>query len=161
MYDSVDVGALPVGAAAVAGYVDGKWPTFHALERAFPHALKLSIATQHGSIADCLDVEAGDAREIEVPKWLREYPKGRRRPSIYVALWRAQAVLDELAGVGIPRGSFRLWTGHYTHTPHLCGPQCGLGFRDHAGATQYTDRAFGRNLDASLVSGVAWFGHGP
>ena len=162
MYDSVDVGALPAGALAVAGYVDGHWPTFPAVERAFPHAHRLSIATRSSSTADCLDVENHDASIGQAPAWIRARPAGGRRPVIYVSLWQAQSLIDHLGASGIPRGAYRIWTAHYTGRAHLCSPGCGLGFHDHAGATQYTNRAFGRNLDASLVGGVAWFGrHGP
>jgi hypothetical protein len=159
MYDAVVLSNIPDDAEAVAGYVDGRWPTFQSLSSRWPHAHRLSIATSPASRADALDVEQGDARLEEVPDWvLANSTAGRPRPVLYASVSAMQAVVDELLGAGIPRNHFRLWTAHYTGTPHLCGPRCGLGFRDSAGATQYTDRALGRSLDASLVGGVNWFG---
>ena len=151
MYDSVDVREIPHDAKAVAGYVGGHWPTFRTLQRLFPHAHKLSIAVNARQDAQCLDVERGDATPAEAPAWVRRQQKrGLRRPVIYCSVSEAPAVLRALKRAGIKRRQIRLWTAHYTFKPHLCTKECGFG-DVRADATQFTDRAKGRNLDASIV----------
>lgn len=153
MYDSVNVGQIPADAAAVAGYVNGHWPTFSTLVRTHPNAKRVSIAVSVFADAQVLDVERGDATPDEAPGWVKlQKQRGEKRPGVYAAVSEAQTVIDELARHGIKRDQYRLWTAHYTDVPHLCTPKCGNGFRDRADATQYTDKALGRNLDASLCS---------
>lgn len=153
MYDSVDTAQIPVHAAAVAGYVNGRWPTFRTLERDFPHAHRLSIAVTAGADAETLDVEKYDARPEQAPAWVRrQLKRGVKRPVVYTSVSQAPRLLAELKKAGIKRRQFRLWTAHYTHKPHRCSRKCGFGFNDVADATQYTDRALQRTLDASVVS---------
>lgn len=150
MYDSVTVAEIPADAIAVAGYVDGHWPTARQLETLFPHAHRLTIATSALSAADCLDIESGDATIEQAPAWLHDWhPNGTPRPWLYCAVSNAGPLLALLAGHGIHRGELDLWTAHYTGRPHRCGPGCGYGMPTRADATQWTDRAHGRNLDAS------------
>lgn len=128
MYDSIDLTQIPKDAKAVAGYVNGSWPTFQSLERLFPKAKHLSI-TVAGHVdehARCCDVEPGDATAQTCLDWLKRNKDGR---------------------------DYLLWTAHYTHEPHVCGPKCGYGLKRSADATQYTDHAEGRNLDASKCHG--------
>jgi hypothetical protein len=158
MYDAVDVAQIPRGALAVAGYVDGHWATFPSLERDFPHAHRLSIAVSAMADADCLDIENGDASPAEAPGWVRRQLARRLRlPVVYSSVSGMAAVIAELGHAGIPRTEYRLWTAHYTGTPHRCTHRCWPDFRDSAGATQYTDKALERNLDASIVYGPGWF----
>jgi hypothetical protein len=153
MYDSVNVVELPTAAQAVAGYVNGKWPTYWTLVTRFPAARKLSIAVSADRDADCLDVEQGDATPDQAPGWVkRQIARGVVRPVVYTSVSQAVVLLDDLARHGVKRSQVRLWTAHYTHKPHLCDSSCWHGFRGRADATQYTDRALGRNLDASLCS---------
>lgn len=150
MYDSVTPSEIPAKAVAVAGYVNGHWPTFAGLARSHPHAKRLSIAVNAGHDAECLDVEQGDASPGEAPAWVfRQKQRGVKRPVVYTSVSQAPAVLRELARHGIKRQDIRLWTAHYTFVPHVCNAKCGFG-KLAADATQYTDHAFGRNLDASL-----------
>lgn len=158
MYDAVDLTQIPAGAAAVAGYVDGKWPTYAEVQRRWPDAHHLSIATSARHDADCLDVEAGDAAAPQVASWLlRQLERGVKRPHIYASVSRMQGLVDLILSRNIKRAQFRLWTAHYGRGPHRCTSSCGFGFHDEAGATQWTDGALGRSLDASLVFGPAWF----
>jgi hypothetical protein len=153
MYDSVDTAQIPAKAAAVAGYVNGRWPTFPSLAVSHPNAHRLSIAVTADADADCLDVEAGDARPDEAAAWVkRQHARGVARPVVYCNLATAPAVLVALGMGQVKRAEFRLWTAHYTGKPHRCTAKCGLGFRDVADATQYYDRALGRTLDVSLCA---------
>lgn len=158
MYDSVELSTIPRTAAAVAGYVGGFWPTFKYLRPRWPHARLLSIAVQPDQDAGALDVEKGDAQPAEVPAWVRrQHRRGEARPILYAALSQMPVVLHELERAGVSRKSYRLWSAHWTGTPHFCDSSCDPEFHDRAGATQFTNRALGRNLDASAVMGDWWF----
>lgn len=151
MYDAVTVANIPAYAAAVAGYVNGHWPTFSTLETAFPHAYRLSIDVIGIAKADVLDIETGDATNRVAPRWYRrQKAAGAKSPVFYTSVSNAQALVETLASFGIARTGYRLWTAHYTGKPHRCTAACGFGFVDEADATQYTNRALGRTLDASL-----------
>jgi hypothetical protein len=157
MYDSVTLDQVPGDAPAVAGYVGGRWPTYGQLARRVPHARRLSIAVNAGEDADCLDVEPGDAVIAQAAGWVRrQVGRGVKRPVLYTSVSQLQALVDALERAAIPRGHVRLWSAHYTMRPHLCGPDCGFGLQEHADATQYTDRALGRNLDESLCTAGFW-----
>jgi hypothetical protein len=137
----------------VAGYVGGRWPTYVPLVHAHPHAHHLAIAVSASEDAECLDVEAGDARPDQAPAWVRrQQARGVHRPVLYASVSAMPAVLSALSTAGIPRDAVRLWTAHYTGRPHICTPACGFGFGTTGDATQWTDRALGRNLDESLCS---------
>lgn len=150
MYDSIDISQIPADAGAVAGYVNGRWPTFTKLARF--KANRLSIAVSANADAACLDVERGDATPAQAPGWVhRQHERGEPRPVIYASRDAMGDVLRELAAGGIARGNVRLWSAHYGLGPHICGPvTCGAGFQ--ADATQWTDKALGRNLDESLLA---------
>lgn len=153
MYDSVDLNQIPADAEAVAGYVGGHWPTFKHLAARWPKAKRLSIAVMAQEDADCLDVENGDASNTEAAFWfLRQRGRGLARPRFYTSVANAEALKAELAKSGIKRPAYRLWTAHYTGNAHRCSHVCGFGFDDTADATQYTDHALNRNLDASLCA---------
>lgn len=152
MFDSVDVGQIPATAKAVAGYVNGMWPTYPKLAIAFPKAHKVSIAVNDSANADCLDVERGDALVSQAAAWVKkQHARGVKRPIIYCSVSEAKGVLDTLRVAGVPRSAIRLWTAHYTKHAHRCTSACGFGFTGTADATQYDDRYANKNLDASLT----------
>lgn len=150
MYDSVDVDQIPRDATAVAGYINGRWPTFRQLRRF--KANRLSIAVTADVDAACLDVETGDATPEQAPAWVRrQLARGQYKPVIYASRDNVPAVLAELNHAGINRSQIRLWTAHYGAGAHICGGvSCGARFT--ADATQWTDKALGRNLDESLLA---------
>lgn len=153
MFDSVDVSQIPATAKAVAGYVSGRWPTYPALVKDFPHAHRLSIAVNAREDADCLDVESGDAVNSQAAAWVkRQIARGVKRPVVYTSVSNAPALLAALKQAGIKRPQIRLWTAHYTFKEHRCTSKCWPGFTGTADATQYHDHALGKNLDASLCS---------
>ena len=153
MYDSITVSEIPANPEAVAGYVGGKWPNYNELLKRFPKAHHLSIAVNSSEQAQCLDVEPGDATAAEVGAWVRrQQTRGVKRPCIYASLSTMPAILTSLARAGIPRSSVRLWSAHYTYKAHICTVACGNGFKGTADATQWSDKALGRNLDESLCS---------
>ncbi len=153
MYDSITVVTVPLHAEAVAGYVDGKWPTYKGLVKSFPLAHHLSIAVFASDDADCLDIENGDATPDQAPAWVkRQHLRGVTRPVVYASLSAMGGLLVHLQAAGVPRATVRVWTAHYTYQAHICDRNCGYGLGTTADATQWTDKAFGRNLDESLCS---------
>jgi len=153
MYDAVDIGAIPVTALAVAGYVDGQWPTLDRLVKAFPRARHISIATRATSVAEILDVESGDARDDEVVAWLElAHHHGVTRPGLYASLARWAQLLAVTHRAGWRRPRIKVWVAHWTGQPHICGPSCGAHFTTNAGATQYEGAAPGRPYDTSLAT---------
>lgn len=151
MGDAIHVTNLPPTLDAYAGYVDGNWPTFPTLRAAYPHKPVLSIAVFAADDADCLDVESGDATNSQAPFWVaRQRANGANRPHLYTSLSNAQALIATMNAAGMPRHSYRLWVAHYTNSPHICSPSCGLGFTDVADGTQWTDH--GGSYDESLVA---------
>lgn len=153
MYDSVTVDQIPSDATAVAGYVDGNYRTFPALRRGWRKANKLSITVNSLQNAACLDVETGDAPVSQVIGWVRRQRQQtlNGRPVIYASRDTMPQVLDALRRAGIGRRDVRLWSAHYGIGPHVCSAvSCGAAFT--ADATQWTDKALGRNLDESLLA---------
>lgn len=153
MFDSVSIDQIPSNADAVAGYTSGFWPTFVPLCQRFPKARHVSIAIAASHDAEVLDCEAGDASPDQAPAWvIRQLHRGVHRPVVYCSVSAVGQVLAALRAAGIQRGQVRLWTAHYTFRPHICSPACGNGMPTTADATQWTDRALGRNLDESLCA---------
>lgn len=155
MYDTIQNGQFPGGAAAYAGYVDGgigDQPNYAHVVAAFPQAHHLSIALSAGHDADCLDVEAGAASPADIPGWhARQVKRGIARPVIYASAFTMnEDVLPVLSRAGIARASVRLWSAHYDGQ-HICGPGSCRALRVDADGTQWTSAAMGRVLDQSLL----------
>ena len=152
MFDSTDVGQIPVGPPAAAGYVDGHWPTFAELSERFPNAHLLSIAVSPEHDAECLDVESGDATPADVPGWYeRQRKRGVERPVIYADASTMQESIVPLVRSGaIARPLVRLWSAHWAGS-HICSPSSCGAVSVAMDATQWTDRSFNRDLDESLL----------
>lgn len=153
MYDSIDLTQIPPDAAAVAGYVNGRWPTFSQLAARFPRAHRLSIAVSSSADADCLDIEPGDASVADAVGWYRRQKiRGLARPVLYASASTIRAdLITAINAAGIPRSSLRLWSAHYGAGAHICGPATCGEIPVPMDGTQYTDAALGRNLDASVL----------
>ena len=159
MFDSVNVSEIPAGARYAAGYIGGQWPTYAdgSLHRHLPDAHLVSIAVGPVYDADCLDIEKGDATNAEAAAWVkRQWARGVKRPKLYTSVSNWPALAAALGAAGIKRKpwgkSYRRWSAHYTFKAHRCGRKCGMPGPGRAGATQWTDKALGRNLDESLCS---------
>lgn len=147
MYDAVNTNEIPHSAQAVAGYVGGRWPTYYQLPRQFPHIPAeriISIAIAPNQVADCLDIENGDAQPRDAPAWvLRQKRRGLERPILYASLDTLPAITIALDAARITRPEYRLWSADYTHQPHIT---------PGADATQWTDQAQDRQLDETLAN---------
>ena len=149
LYDSVNVGAIPNGAAApaaTAGYVDGWYNNSAAMRAAFPNIPHISIAVFASDDAMALDCEPGDATIQQAPGWVdRQHARGNPLPIVYTSASNIAALRALMGG-----RNFLLWSAHYTGTPHLCGGGCGYPGAD---ATQFWDHGtHGENIDMTLMS---------
>jgi hypothetical protein len=166
MFDDVNVSLIPKNAQAVAGYVDGHFRTWAAVEKGWPHAKKLPIAVFGQDNGDALDVEPGDASVIQAAAWVKRqnarWSRDKhdvRLPVVYTSVSWAQGLVNALSKAGLKqRKHYLLWTAHYDPRKgeHLCSSSCGFGFKSAADATQYTDRALGRSLDESVCRAGFW-----
>ncbi len=153
MFDDVTLSLLPSNAAAYAGYVDGEFSNFSKLQAKFPKAHLLSIAVSASSDADCLDIETGDATPGDAFDWvIRQFERGIKRPVLYASASTMGTIISLMNSGDVPRSTLRLWSAHYTRSPHFCGPHtCGAVSIDVDG-TQWTDLALGVSLDQSILS---------
>lgn len=156
MYDDITLALLPPGAYAYAGYVNGHYANFAALKARFPHAHLLDISVFAGGDATCLDVETGDATLGQIFGWFkRQQARGVHRPVIYTQASNLGHLYLTMTANGFARGSYRVWSAHYTVTSaHMCGlHSCGFSVGGTAAdATQWTDVSHGRSLDESLLA---------
>jgi len=149
LFDSVNAGAIPTGAAApaaTAGYVDGWYNNSAAMRAMFPNIPHVAIAVFAKDNADALDCEPGDATIYEAPGWAdRQYQRGVALPIIYTSASNIAELRRVMGG-----RNFLLWSAHYTGNPHLCGSGCGYPGAD---ATQFWDHGtHGENIDQTVMS---------
>lgn len=143
MYDSTEANQVPRNPEAVAGYLDGKYPSYNAMLKRFPKAKHVSIAVFAKDDAHCLDVERWDATPAQAPGWVRrQHARGIKRPWLYADKSTMPEVKMRLAADHIPRSQVILWvadpTGGNRHIPS--------GFD----ACQYGWNPGGKNVDISL-----------
>lgn len=122
MYDTTDPATdLPQHyPPAVAGYVNGAWPSYNGLIKRYPRAKHLSITVNAGADARCLDVETGDATPAEAPAWVRrQHARGIARPVVYANTSTMPAVIAALEANSILRHEYLVFTAHYTGVPHI------------------------------------------
>lgn len=150
MFDDVNVDILPK-ADAFAAYVDGIYANLGKVRAKFPGAHILSIAVRASDLADCLDIESGDAVNSDAPGWFkRVLASGVSKPCLYTSASNADALVNEMAKANIPRNAYRLWTAHYGQGEHLCGPTTCHACDATADATQFTSHANNESLDESV-----------
>ena len=142
MFDTVTLATVPSNPRVLAGYTSGYWPTYAPLRQRYPHARVKSIAISRSHVAECLDIEPGDAVPSQAPGWYWAMKRaGIHKPCLYTSLSEWQEVFRYMGG--IPRSSYWAWDAHYDYFRHI-----DAGFD----GTQWTDRAYGRNLDESTIT---------
>lgn len=152
MYDSVTLSNIPPVAQAVAGYVDGRYQTWPDVLRRWPTARHVSITATGRLEADVCDVETGDVSIQGCVEWVgRMHALGHPAPGVYADLDTWVTGLQDALLSRWARSQLRVWTAHYTHRWHRCGRFCDRRLTIPVDATQFTDRALGRQLDASAA----------
>lgn len=157
-YDSVSVANIPHDAKAAAFYVDGRYANENAVKGQAPHARYTSIAVFASGVADCLDIEPGNASVSEAAGWYRKMRELRpkRKPIFYIGAANADELVAALRNSGIKRESYILWTAHYGTGKHLCGEgSCPYGrAAGKVDATQFTTN--NETLDESVCRPSFW-----
>jgi hypothetical protein len=141
MYDAVDVAAIPAGAQIVAGYVDGNWPTYTEVVKAFPNAQTVSITVKGAPGARVADCESGDLTPQSAAGWAKAEIAAGRRPTIYYSRANAAAVSAALQNTGVAISEVDFWVADWTGSEHLVAGSV---------ATQWADPpSSGGNYDIS------------
>lgn len=150
-FDDVDVSLLPQ-ADYYAGYLDGIFANIAAIYAKYPMAGILTIDVKGTTVADCLDVEAGDATNDQVVHWFKlSLSGGITKPCVYSSVSNIDTLVGLFNGAGIPRTAYRLWSAHYGSGSHICGPTTCRETHTACDATQFTDTANNRSLDESVA----------
>lgn len=117
LFDGVNAATVPAGSWAVAGYVNGEWPSYSALVDRFPSAVHLAISVNASGQAKILDVESGDAIPAQAPGWVADQrAAGDPYPVVYMNESSWQAVKDAFAaqpGIAPPL----YWVASYVSDP--------------------------------------------
>lgn len=155
-FDSVSVGNIPHDARGAAYYVNGSFANEAAVKAQAPNARYTSIAVNTSAIADCLDIEPGNATVADAPRWYRAFKRARpnAKPIFYCSASDADALVATLKAAGIGRDQYILWTAHYIGK-HFCGEGC--SYAKSAGrvdATQFTTN--NETLDESVCRISFW-----
>lgn len=157
MFDDVSLNLVPRSARAIGYYADGGYANGNTAKGLFPKARKVSIAVFSNDFGDVLDIEPGDATISEAPGWYRLYKDKRPHgiPIFYTSVSNVDALVSTLAGAGISRGHYRIWSAHYSGK-HICAPDtCGLT-QQHVDGTQWTSSSHERSLDESYLRVSFW-----
>lgn len=157
-YDSVSVQNIPHDAKAAAFYVDGRFANEGAVKAQAPKARYTSIAVFASGVADCLDIEPGNATIDEAAGWFRKMKDARpkRKPIFYIGAASADDLVAALSRAGIKREAYLLWTAHYGTGKHFCG-EGSCRYARSAGkvdATQFTTN--NETLDESTCRPSFW-----
>lgn len=157
VFDSVSIQRIPNAARRIAAYVDGEYANIHDAQTMRPDAQLIAITVLGNAYAQVADLEAGALSVTQVRDWLRQARvRGQQRPCIYVEVSRLVSVVDELAILGEPRSSYRLWSAHWTGVPHICSAACGIGDYEPPGMTQYESNSHDSGIDVSLTRFGWW-----
>lgn len=112
MYDAIVAADVPPDGWAVAGYVNGQWPDFGALETRFPSLKHISITVNDQGTAMVLDVENYDATPAQAPAWAQQMrAAGIPYPVVYMNLSTWQTVKDEFAAQSVEPPLY--WVAQY------------------------------------------------
>lgn len=144
-YDDIYATALPAGADAYLGYVDGHWPDYEAEVQKFTSAHIIGLTVFDVQQGDGCDIENGDLTAQQGAQWAHDAQGRVSRPIVYSSVSEMETVIAEALALGLTRAEFRVFTAHYGEGAHICGPMtCKYpGLTQSADATQWTDTAAG------------------
>jgi hypothetical protein len=150
MYDSTDAQAIPIDAAAVAGYVNGAFAWSAGDWARFVAASKLGIDVQNAGAGGCLDIENGDASIGDAPAWVRgRWAAGIDHPWLYISRSQWQSLHDAMTGA-LGTGDWGYFVADWTGEPH----ELALPDGTKADAVQYDHPPHsGGHFDLSTIYG--------
>lgn len=155
--DSVSITRMPGATRRIAAYIDGEYANVNDAHTLRPGAQVIAITVLGDPYAQVADLEAGALSVTEVADWLRRARiRGQQRPCIYVEVSRLVSVVNQLAELGQPRSSYRLWSAHWTNHPHICSAACGIGDYEPPGMTQYESNFEDSGVDLSMTTAGWW-----
>jgi nucleoid-associated protein YgaU len=134
MYDSVTPQDIPVTAALVAGYVDGRYNNISLMHYRFPDAVVVGIATSaHTNFGIVLDVESGDATPAQAVGWVFKRRQGSHDPTVYTSAseWGAVRAAFHAANVAEPHYWIADWDGNPVLPHGAVAKQYQSATRDH------------------------------
>lgn len=146
MYDSTNLYDIPRTAQAIAYYVDGAYAAPQAAIDWHGAPVKVGITVTGGTLAaQVCDMENGDLTPAQAADWIKRKIAAGQHPTAYFSVSRWPALDAARKALGIPDGSFSVWTADWTGKPHLT---------TNAAATQYADPAYGSggHYDLSLLA---------
>lgn len=130
MYDAITAANIPASARVVAGYVDGRWPSYFDLPRTHPDALHVSIAVDPAQDAQVLDCERFDATPADCPGWAVRQRRRGQVPTIYCNTSSWPAVVDQFRVQRVPLAQW--WEANYDRGARLLPGRVGVQYTDHA-----------------------------
>jgi hypothetical protein len=136
MFDGVEAGSVPAGAALYAGYVDGEWQSYDPLAAAYPGALHVSICVTSSDSARVLDVENGDASPDEAPGWAaRQRAAGTAYPTVYMneSTWASVQAAFADQGVAPPLYWVAAYVDDSSQVPAVPSGAVALQYYDFGG----------------------------
>lgn len=155
MYDGVEAGSVPAGAAIYAGYVDGNWQSYDALVSEYPGALHVSVCVTSADDARVLDVESGDATPDEAPVWVtKQRAAGNQYPVVYMneSTWPAVREAFSAQGVAAPLYWVAAYVDDPAVVPAIPAGAIGLQFYDYGGYDASVVADYWPGLDAAPVT---------
>jgi hypothetical protein len=116
MYDGITPGGLPADAAAVAGYVNGKYAWRPAAWTRFPRAAKVRIDVKGNAptLASVIDVERYDATPADAPRFITV--RDAFRPGTATVYCNRVTLPAVLAATAAGQLAFWLWLAEWSTT---------------------------------------------
>jgi hypothetical protein len=154
-YDSIHVEDLPEGGDFYLGYVNGAYANVAEIKARFPDKPVYGL-TVLGPLGGVLKGESGVDTEpgnVDIPGAAQdikdELAAGVHMPIGYTMVSWADALVQAVTALGVPRSQWRLLAAHYGAGQHICGPNTCGQLRTPADGTQCFDPG---PYDISLVS---------
>jgi hypothetical protein len=117
--DAVTLSFIPGNTPVVGCYVTG-FVNCGTAEAWFPRARIVSIATNDGAEARCLDIESGDAVPSQAVAWTRWMLRvGVYRPCLYSPAFEMRTVAFDLSVSGLKRSQYTLWVADWDGNPTI------------------------------------------
>jgi hypothetical protein len=116
MYDGVTASRLPIGAAIVGGYLNGKYAWSAADWARFPNSIKVGISVRASYlVGHVLDVEIGDATPAESVDWVISRRQAGADPTVYCNASTWPSVQDAFLNRGVAEPHY--WIAKYDGVP--------------------------------------------